>query len=238
MRHIKRIGLFFYSCALLAAGAYGYGKYLDFFYPGLWYAAPEVFAGGRDARGEAASGGALAGGAPADGSLPDVTAQGTEAEALLPVSGGEQKITANTVLVLRIRDLDLGTERVEELRMPEKYIGMDREQFLHYMQDGQEDMTLREREAGLSFREVESFSADRVVVTKGYRQETASAQESYRLLLIGNRVVICGEDGSVLQRTDIDGRTLPWEVRSEILNGDKKVSRKELEIFLVTYAAS
>lgn len=209
MRHGKGIGLFFYSCLLLAAGCYGHIKYLDYFYPGLWYAAPEEFAG-----------------APAE----DDT--GAPAAAM-----GAQKITAGTRLVIRIRDLDSGEEREEEAELPGQYVGMDREQLLQYIEEDPDRQSLREKEEGLVSVEVVSFSPERVVIAKAYRQ-TPETRERYRLVLIGNRITVCREDGSVFLRTQIDGRALPWEERRDILNGEKTISREELEKFLVTYAAT
>ena len=104
------------------------------------------------------------------------------------------------------------------------------------MQEDPQGITLREREAGFEFLEVESFSPECVVLTKGYRQKTVP--DFFYLMLEENKVVIFEEDGSVYQRTDIDGRKLSGELRNAVLNGKKQITRAELEKFLVTYAAS
>ena len=227
MRRMKRISLFFYSCALFGAGVYGHIKYLDFFYPGLWYAAPGETAAQYGSGGNAAA---------QYGSYGETSVQSDGGEEAAAVSSGGQRVTPDTRLVVRIRDMDSGGEREEELPMPEKYVGMDREQFVRFIQDDPQAATLREREAGLEFLEVEAFSQERVVVTKGYRQE--AEQGLFFLILEENKVAVCREDGSVWQRTDIDGRKLPGEVRNSLLTGKKLISRAELENFLVTYAAS
>ncbi len=207
MRRMKKISLFFYSCALFCAGVYGHIKYLDFFYPGLWYSVPK-----------------------------EVAAESDGGQEAIPVSFAEQVVTSDTRLLVRIRDMDSGSEREEEVRMPEKYVGMNREQFVRLMQEDPQGITLREREAGFEFLEVESFSPECVVLTKGYRQKTVP--DFFYLMLEENKVVIFEEDGSVYQRTDIDGRKLSGELRNAVLNGKKQITRAELEKFLVTYAAS
>ena len=79
MRRMKKISLFFYSCALFCAGVYGHIKYLDFFYPGLWYSVPKELAAESDGGQEA-----------------------------IPVSFAEQIVTSDTRLLVRIRDMDSG----------------------------------------------------------------------------------------------------------------------------------
>ena len=119
--------------------------------------------------------------------------------------------------------------------MPGKYIGLDREDFLHCIDDMAASPTLAERIAGLYSVEVLSFSVEKIVLRKSYRKQEAST--SYYLMLERNLVVVCEADRStVYLRTAIDARNLPSEIRYEILRGRKLASKEELEKFLESYS--
>ena len=77
------------------------------------------------------------------------------------------------------------------------------------------------------------FSPQQIVVSKTYRK--LQQAETFFLQIEENRVIVYEEDSRVLYlQTAIDARTLPSEVRRQILNGWHGVSKAELEKFLVS----
>lgn len=131
---------------------------------------------------------------------------------------------------------DLSTKKREEQKetVPAKYVGMDRETFLRCMEDEVAAPALAERKQGLVSIEVQSFSPQRIVILKSYRNHQVA--DSFYAAFSENLVIIYEEDKrSVYMRTGIDGRMLPDPVRNEISYGKEIESRQELEAFLEEY---
>lgn len=131
---------------------------------------------------------------------------------------------------------NLSTKKREEQKemIPAKYVGMDRETFLRCMEDEVAAPALSERKMGLFSIEVQSFSPQRVVILKSYKNQDVAA--SFYVGFSENMVVVYEEDrSSIYMRTSIDGRMLPVEIRDEISYGKKIDSREALEVFLEEY---
>ena len=158
--------------------------------------------------------------------------QEIEAEA---VSSASERITANTRLILRKRNLSDHTEEESGETVPAKYIGLDREGLLLCVKDEMASPLLRERCEGLVSIQVISFSAEKIVIEKTYRRREES--ESFYLSLEENRVIVReGEEGTVYLRTDLDARDLPPALRAMLVRGMTVEGEKELEKFLVSYS--
>lgn len=144
------------------------------------------------------------------------------------------KITFDTELVTLCYDASTQeTVRLVET-MPAKYVGMEREDFVRCMQNEAEAPVLSERKKGLFSIEVQSFSTQRIVIMKSYREQAVAA--SFFLALRENMVVVYEEDnGTVYMQTFIDARTLPPTVRNELMRGIRADSVKKLEEFLEMY---
>lgn len=209
MRHLKRISFFIYTCLIFAAGFYGHIRFTEFFYPGK---RPEA---------------------------EKAAVQQTEYKdsvRAVEASLSSRRITSDTVLVIQICDAGTGTETQLQQRMPGKYIGLDREEFLRCIEDFAGAPTLAERSAGLYAVEVLSFSPEKIVLKKSYHK--AVPPDSFYLVLEQNMLVVYEADQStVYLRTDIDGRSLPSGIRYEILHGMKMDSLSELEKFLESYSS-
>lgn len=144
------------------------------------------------------------------------------------------QITFDTELVILTCDLSNGETQQSKERMPAKYVGLDREDFVRCMEDEVEAPALSERKKGLVFIEVESFSSQRVVIKKSYRKQAVT--DSFYLALYDNRVVVYEADEStVYMQTFIDGRTLPQPVRDELVYGMVVEGNEKLEEFLEEY---
>lgn len=159
-----------------------------------------------------------------------------EAEHAAAASALPDRITRDTVFVIQSCDLVTGETAQREERAAERYVGMEREEFVRCMQNEGEAPQLEERQKGLGSVEVLSFSAERIVIKKTYHRSEKQA-EAFWLFFRDNLVVVYEEDKStVYMRTVVDGRGLPTALRDEISYGKMVASRLELEQFLDSYS--
>lgn len=158
-----------------------------------------------------------------------------QTDSYVPTSADTNTITANTQLVLQVYDrhTDEMTETVG--RIPQKYVGMNREQFVSCLADEYNAPLLKEKKEGIEYVEVVSFSYERIVVKKSY-QKTEDASGFY-LVLEQSMVTIYESDRRTLyMRTAINAVLLPEEVRRKLLYGMELETQEELEKFLESYS--
>lgn len=154
-----------------------------------------------------------------------------------PVAATSAKITFDTELVTLCYDASTQETVQSAEAMPEKYVGMEREDFVRCMQSEAEAPALSERKKGLYAIEVQSFSAQRVVIQRSYREQ--SVAEAFFLALRRNMVVVYEEDkNTVYMQTAIDGRSLPPTVRDELMRGMTIDGNEKLEEFLAQYSSA
>ena len=121
-------------------------------------------------------------------------------------------------------------------RLPDRYVGMNREQFLTAMKVYESSPPLSELERGFVGLEVLSFSRERVVVQMNYRYIQPS--ESFYLAVYDNQVVVYLEDKETMYiATEIGLSTLPEEVQQEIIQMMWVENEEELYSFLETYSS-
>lgn len=157
-----------------------------------------------------------------------------EEDRTVQAAAASVQISFDTEFVVVSCDLSDGQTRQSEERMPAKYVGLGREDFVRCMENEAAAPTLSERQKGLISIEVESFSTSRVVVRRFYRKQDVAA--SFYLALYDNRVVIYEADQrTVYMKTFIDGRTLPQPVRDELVRGMVVEGNERLEAFLEEY---
>ena len=152
------------------------------------------------------------------------------------VSSAGETLSADTKYVLEEMDLlqDCSVETVGKL--PHKYIGMSREQFLDAMADYEAFPPLVEMERGFVSLEVLSFSRERVVVRMNYQYIQPS--NSFYLAVRDNEVVVYLEDmETVYINTGISMETLPDELQQEIMQMLWVESEESLYDFLETYSS-
>ncbi len=158
-----------------------------------------------------------------------------EAPGFVTAASSASGITCDTQLITEEWDLQTGQMTETEGRVPEKYVGMNREQFVSCLKDTFASPLLEERSRGLCSLEVLSFSPEKIKIKKCYQKQDFS--EKFYAAVEENRVVIYEADKvRVYLKTDIDARLLPREIRSDILRGWEIGSRAELEKFLVSYS--
>lgn len=137
-----------------------------------------------------------------------------------------------------VQEVDIQAETMEEtiLRLPDKYVGMNREQFQEAMEDYQLSPPLSELERGFVSLEVISFARKQVVVQMNYNFVQPS--KSFYLAVYNNQVVVYLEDKKTIYiETDILLESLSEELQREIINMLYVESEDELYRFLESYSS-
>ena len=152
------------------------------------------------------------------------------------VSALTQKLNAGTSYVLEETDLRNDTVVETTWKLPAKYIGMNREQFLEAMDLYEASPPLAELERGFVSLEVISFSPQKVVVQMNY--DYIQPGSSFYLKVEDNFVVVYLEDKStVYMDTDILLKDLPEELQQEIIQVMYVPDEESLYDFLENYSS-
>ena len=239
MRFVKGIGLFFiYPLTMLFIGFYVGVETYRYFYPsqgGLFY---EETPGGEsvpDASGDRLTGMVVLTGDGTEGSGTGM-AEGGDPEEALAVASSSETLYVGTKYVLEETDILRKTVVETTWRIPDRYVGMNREQFLTAMKVYESSPPLSELERGFVGLEVLSFSRERVVVQMNYRYVQPS--ESFYLAVYDNQVVVYLEDKeTVYIATEIGLSTLPEDVQQEIIRMKWVENEEELYSLLETYSS-
>ncbi|MCM1187350.1 MAG: hypothetical protein NC251_12820 [Lachnoclostridium sp.] len=127
-----------------------------------------------------------------------------------------EKLSVDTKYVLE--ETDTITHAIVETvgKLPPKYIGMDRQQFLSAMESYAAYPPLSEKERGFIGLEVLSFSRERVVIQMNYRYLQPGS--SFYLAVQNNELVVYLEDKeTVYINTGILLEELPEEVQRQVI---------------------
>ncbi len=147
-----------------------------------------------------------------------------------------EKLNADTAYVLEETDLIRDSVVETTWKLPAKYIGMDREEFLDAMDSYEASPPLSELERGFVGLEVLSFSKDRVVVQMNY--EYVQPSSSFFLVVEDNYVVVYLEDReTVYMYTDILLTDLPDGVQQDVINWLYMPDEESLYNFLESYSS-
>ncbi len=169
----------------------------------------------------------------ADAVVPgDVPEEGTAVEA----ASSPERLYVDTEYVLEETDIDDQTVVETAGKLPEKYIGMNREQFLAAMENYAAAPPLTEMERGFVGLEVLSFSRERVVIRMDYSYVKPST--SYYLAVYDNQVLVYLDDlETVYIETDIRLDSLPEDVQQEIIQMKWIENEEALFNFLESYSS-
>lgn len=208
MKVVKGIGLFLiYPAVLLGLGFYAGVESAHFFYPGdqAQYRSQE-----QTAPPDGGDGGAsLSPAEQEDWQAPDY--------GLAEAAASEETLCVETEYVLEETDVTNHTMVETTWRLPDKYVGMNREQFLAAMENYEKSLPLTEKERGFIGLEVLSFSRERVVVQMNYRY--VQPGDSFYLGVYDNEVVAYKEDlKTVYLKTGIMLDSLPEALQTEIIH--------------------
>ena len=144
-------------------------------------------------------------------------------------------VTADTLYLVELVDLNQGTVTESQETVPVMYIGLNREELLEAISAYDKNPPLTELEKGFETIELTSFSKDRVVVCKYYKEKEP---EGFYLMVADHFIVVYEEDRSTIyMNTDILLDLLPDSLQREIMEGKYVASEEELYLFLESYSS-
>lgn len=218
MKFVKRISYFFVvPVFFLGLGIYLGVWGIHFFYPGLWHNMNDTAK-------------------PPYTSEETVTDEEGDSRLSVAVTSSGETLCADTEYVLEETDILRGTSVETSWKIPHKYIGMDRENFLETMDLYAEHPPLSEIERGFVGLEVLSFSRERVVVRMDYRYVQPS--ESFYLAVTDHEVVVYLEDRTTVYiNTGIALEDLPEVLQLQIMDMLFVPDEETLYDFLETYSS-
>lgn len=160
----------------------------------------------------------------------------TEEEQVIETAVAESAVVnADTLYLVEQVDLGKGTVTEQEEPVPVMYIGLNREELLEALSSYDSNPPLSELQQGFETIELTSFSKDRVVVCKYYKEKEA---KGFYLMVADHFIVVYEEDGqSLYMNTDILLERLPDSLQREIMVGKHVESEEELYQFLESYSS-
>ncbi len=157
-------------------------------------------------------------------------------EPVVEVAAGEEKIDADTVYIIAETDLDTGNVVETCTRIPQKYIGMNREQLLENLSDYEANPPLSELERGFVSAELLSFSTNQIEVQMNYQYVQPTG--SFYIVAYDNRVVVMLEDKkTVFLDTVIQVTELPPDIQQDVMQGLFIPNEESLYDFLENYTS-
>lgn len=155
----------------------------------------------------------------------------------VPVNGAdEDTLSADTDYVLEEHDKKRETTVESVGKVPQAYLGMNREEFVATMERYEASPPLSELERGFTGLEVLSFSGERVVIRMDYVY-VEPTKSFYLNLSDGKIVVLCDDRETVYQYTEIEADRLPEELQRELIIGMYVENEEALYRFLETYSS-
>lgn len=155
----------------------------------------------------------------------------------VPVNGAdEDTLSADTDYVLEEHDKKRETTVESVGKVPQAYLGMNREEFVAAMERYEASPPLPELERGFTGLEVLSFSGERVVIRMDYVY-VEPTKSFYLNLSDGKIVVLCDDRETVYQYTEIEADRLPEELQRELIIGMYVENEEALYRFLETYSS-
>lgn len=249
MKLVKAVSLYFiWPVLLLGLGFYAGVETSHFFYPGeenQGYAAVPDGATEQESakavsdRGDEAGSGVVlveedrSEGAPGKQHQESVQEGESEAE---EVMAAPETLCVDTQYVLEETDV-LNHTVVENIgRLPSKYVGMDRDQFIKAMEVYEDFPPLSEMERGFIGLNVLSFSRDRVVIQMNYKYVQPTS--SFYLAVYDNEVVVYLDDRTTVYiETGIKLDTLPESLQQNIIDMMWIENEEKLYNFLENYSS-
>lgn len=235
MKLVKRISLFMtLSVVMLGLGGWGALKAEDFFYPNRYGYNHEAAQERRTTKDLIPQ---LSKTTSSDsGGEETETEPETEQEQVIETAVADNPVvTADTLYLVETVDLNKGTVSESEEAVPVMYIGLNREELLDALSSYDKNPPLTEQERGFETIELTSFSRDRVVVCKYYKEKEP---EGFYLMVADHFIVVYHEDKSTLyMNTDILLDFLPDSLQREIMEGKYVASEEELYLFLESYSS-
>lgn len=157
-------------------------------------------------------------------------------EESISVTTKEDIITADTAYLILEKDMNTGEIQTKHADIPEKYIGLNREQILEQLNDFQANPPLSELEHGFVGLDLISFSPVQLEVQMNYRY--IEPVGIFYIMAYDNKVVVMLEDKkTVFLSTEIPLKELPTDIQQEIMRGLFMPNEECLYDFLETYTS-
>ena len=162
--------------------------------------------------------------------------EGLDQDSVREVATSYETLCVDTAYVLEETDILHHTVVETTQRLPDKYVGMNREEFLQAMDLYEAFQPLSEMERGFVNLEVLSFSRERVVVQMNYKYVQPS--ESFYLAVYDNEVIVYLEDRkTVYIETEIELDSLPEQIQHNIIQMMWIENEEKLYSFLENYSS-
>lgn len=157
-------------------------------------------------------------------------------EPAIEVASQEDKLNADTLYIVMENDMDTGKVVETRTRIPEKYIGMNREQFVENLEEYEANPPLSELERGFVSAQLMTFSTKQVEVQMNYQYVKPTS--SFYIVVYDNCVKVMLEDRkTIYQDTEIDLTELPYEIQQDIMQGLFIPNEESLYDFLENYTS-
>ena len=208
MKFVKRISLFFiYPLSMFSLGFASNMAIMEFFYPG-------------DEKTVI---------------MPEEPEVEVKEQIQVSVSD-EPVVTADTQYIVQEYDMGDTTVQENEVKAPDKFIGLDRERLAEEINNYNQNPSLTDLEKGFRYMELVSFSDKKVVVKKSY--ELPKEDKGFFLMNENHYVVVYDQSLSeVYMNTDILVEDLSAELQEEIIQMKYVENEKELFNFLESYSS-
>lgn len=223
MRIVKGISLFFVvPCLLIGLGIYIGIVFDNFFYPGEKQ--QELNRTKMVQTGEANE---------TDSGIENT--DGIE-KAVLSSTEEEAVLHADTEYVLEEYDTRRDTLVESSWSVPDKYLGMNREEFVEAMELYAVSPPLSEQKRGFIGLEVRAFSSQKVIVRMNYAY--VEPTKSFYIRVENNSIVVyCDDNATVYMYTDILAENLPEYIQTQVIMGMFVEDEAALYHFLETYSS-
>ena len=145
-----------------------------------------------------------------------------------------ERVCADTEFVLYENDLLTNLQTQTNCAIPYHYIGLSREQLMQTVQNDSLSPPLEELEKGFVSEELVSFSPQRVVLRKNYRN--AGRRDGLYLAVRDHELVAyCADLETVYTYTGIRADVLPESIQLQIFDTLYMENEAQMEQFLKTY---
>ncbi len=165
--------------------------------------------------------------------LEEMEQDGREA---VSVANSSETLCVDTEYVLEETDVVRETVVETTWKLPDKYIGLNREQFLEAMENYEAFPPLSEVERGFIGLEVLSFSRERVVVQMNYQYLEPTL--GFYIAALNNEIVVYLEDKETIYiNTGIPLEGVPEEIQMQIMEMLWMDNEESLYNFLENYTS-
>lgn len=151
-------------------------------------------------------------------------------------TGPEAITTCDTKFTISEYNLKEDSENVYSTQLPEKYLGLSRQELEDALEDYEINPTLEDQEKGFISLQLESFSEDEIKISKNYNP--IDKKTGYYLMVQDGKVVVMEEDKeTVYLTTDIYAEALSDHLKQELIMGKFIYNIEELYGFLESYSS-